>query len=116
MAGLGLGTNAECPEAVFPHPLNYGGTLFYYIIIVSMGTFSFFSFGTSVTIFKFWRILVGLIIARNWPEVKSLVTDVKTYRKLVVGKSGSKVPPFFLILYLLLSFRFSLSPRFLIGL
>lgn len=90
LSGLGLGTDENCPEASFPESLNYPGTALYYIVIVSMGTFSFFSFGTSISIFTFWKILLGFILRGKWEEAKQLVLDERVYKK-ITGSSGSKV-------------------------
>ena len=76
---LGIGSNLECPESKFPHPLNYPVTIVHYVITTSLGTLSFLSFGTSKNIYYFWRYVVQLVYKRNWPELRELLTNEKAF-------------------------------------
>lgn len=92
-AELGFSTFDECQNPAFDNPINFGGSVVYTIVIVSMGTFSFLTFGTSGAIWKFWKVFAILVWHKRWDEFKLLLTDKKfmgSYKVFIYKKKKKR--------------------------
>jgi hypothetical protein len=104
---LGVGSNEKCETEHYPHPISYAGCLvhpisllpifmhyyFYinlffpgsvvhYIIVPSVGIFSFLALGLSKHIFHFWKVLFRLLLERKFAEISELLSNEKALSKL----------------------------------
>lgn len=79
---LGIGSDALCSTKHYPHPISFGGSVVHYIIVPSVGTFSFLVLGLNKHIFLFWKVFINLLIAQKFSEIRALISDKKALSKL----------------------------------
>eukprot|EP00026_Physarum_polycephalum_P010319 Phypoly_transcript_10478.p1 GENE.Phypoly_transcript_10478~~Phypoly_transcript_10478.p1 ORF type:complete len:243 (+),score=44.30 Phypoly_transcript_10478:38-730(+) len=73
MAEIGLDSDAACPEMAIPNSVTFAGTMTHFIIVPSMGTFSFLVSGTKPEIYRFWGSLARALARREWDVAWELV-------------------------------------------
>lgn len=64
------------------------GSVVHYVIVPSIGLFSFLALGLSLHIVRFWNLLIRLLLERKYADVKELLTNEKALSKMSSG-SGS---------------------------
>eukprot|EP00026_Physarum_polycephalum_P006088 Phypoly_transcript_06129.p1 GENE.Phypoly_transcript_06129~~Phypoly_transcript_06129.p1 ORF type:complete len:589 (+),score=37.97 Phypoly_transcript_06129:23-1768(+) len=79
LAQLGLGPDTKCPDAIYPSPISFSGTILHNILSTSIGTFTFFAFATSSNIYRFWVIAARLACTREWDKLHCLFRDEKAF-------------------------------------
>ena len=82
---------SSCPFPLSPLSPLSAGSLAHYVVVPSMGLFSFLALGTSKHTFYFWKVFISLFVQRKFAELRELLTNEKALRKKMSSGSSNEV-------------------------
>ena len=74
----------------------------HYIIVPSVGIFSFLALGVSKHIYAFWKLFLRLAYERKFAELKDLLTNEKALSRLSANSANEEKPRY---LFYFISFQ-----------